>query len=385
MSTVARSPKRFSDEYSLIPDYTVIETADALEAFVSETPLSFGFDTEFTREKTFQPIPELLQITTGDRVGIIDMRADLPFDGIKHWFQNENIVRVAHSISNDIDVLNEVFQGELGVIEDTQLALAFLSAGQMQSYAKLVERHFGVTLDKSMQRSRWDRRPLSRKQLDYAALDIAHLNELWDLLVQELKTIGRYEWYLEERSRVQKPDADDPNRIVGNAGRLMQLGEGGLQFLRSLDGWRTDLASSMDIPKNWVLTRDALFQLASERSVKEPTLRKVLSSKQVSRHRRKLQELHRRAQSTAQRSELTPPKRLRKTVRALGEQCNSLASQMNISEEVLGSNKDLLFAIRAYLVENELPAWFGKWRQDLIGEATVKAANGFARDIALSK
>lgn len=369
----------------MIPDYTFIDTKEAFQAFANETPRLFGFDTEFTREKTFNPIPELLQIATEDRIGIIDLRADLPIDQIKHWFQQDGIVRVAHSISNDIEVLNEIFKDDIGVIDDTQLALAFLHSGQMQSYAKLVEHQFGVTLDKSMQRSRWNARPLSRAQLDYAVLDIAHLNELWSVLVQQLQEVGRLDWYLEERNRLQKPNEDDPNRVVGNARRLMQLSERGLQFLRSLDTWRTKRASSMDIPKNWVLTRDQLFQLASERSLKDKALRKVLSSRQVERHRRKLQGLHQQAQIAARRSELTPPKRLRKIVRTLGEQCNALANQMNVSEEVLGSNKDLLFAIRAYLSDGELPSWFGIWRTELIGDATKRAADDFARETAIAK
>ena len=368
-----------------MPDYAFIDSESVFRDFVDETPRTFSFDTEFTRKKTFKPIPELLQIDTGERIGIIDLRANLPIDQMKHWFQDDDIVRIAHSISNDIEVLNEVFQDDVGVIDDTQLALAFLHSGQMQSYAKLVQHQFDVKLDKSMQRSEWHARPLSRKQLDYAALDIAHLHELWDVLAKQLRDTGRLEWYLEERNRLQSPEADDPSWVVGNARRLMQLSERGLQFLKSLESWRTKRAESMDIPKNWILSRDQLFQLANERSLKDHTLRKVLSSRQVDRHRRKLQELYRQAQGAAKRSELTPPKRLRKTVQALGEQCNALANEMNLSEEVLGSNKDLLFAIRTYLSDGELPSWFGRWRTELIGEATRSAADKFAREVAIAK
>ena len=344
-----------------------------------------GFDTEFTRERTFNPIPELLQVTVAGHIAIIDLRADLPIERIKHWFQQDGIVRIAHSISNDIEVLNEIFRDDIGVIEDTQLALAFLNGGQMQSYAKLVKREFGVTLDKSMQRSRWSARPLSNEQLQYAALDIAHLNDLWIVLEEQLQETGRLDWYFEERKRLQAPAVRDPILVVGNASRLLKLSERGLQFLMLLDAWRTKRASAMDIPKNWILSRDQLFQLASERSLTEDAMRKVLSTKQVGRHRRKLQDLHRRAKQAAQRSGLLAPKQLRKTVRALGEHCNALANQLNLSEEVLGSNKDLLFAIRTYLSDGELPSWFGTWRTELIGEATRKAADKFAHEMSIAE
>ena len=331
------------------------------------------------------PIPELLQVTVDGRIVIIDLRAGLPIERIKHWFQQDVVVRIAHSISNDIEVLNKLFHDDIGVIEDTQLALAFLQAGQMQSYAKLVKREFGVTLDKSMQRSRWSSRPLSHAQLEYAALDIAHLNDLWIVLEEQLQTMGRLDWYVEERQRLQEPNARDPNGVAGNASRLMKLSERGLQFLMLLDAWRTKRASSMDIPKNWVLSRDQLFQLANERSLTDEAMRKALSAKQVVRHRRKLQALHRRAKDASQRREPLAPKQLQKTVRALGEQCNALADRLNVSHEVLGSNKDLLFAIRAYLSDGKLPSWFGSWRTELIGEATRRAADKLAREIAFVK
>ena len=343
-----------------------------------------GFDTEFTRERTFKPIPELLQVTVDGRIVIIDLRAGLPIERIKDWFQHDGVVRVAHSISNDVEVLDKIFDDEIGVIEDTQLALAFLQAGQMQSYAKLVKREFGVTLDKSLQRSRWSSRPLSIAQLEYAALDIAHLNDLWLVLEEQLQATGRLDWYQEERQRLQGPNAQDPNLVAGNANRLMRLSERGLQFLMLLDAWRTKRASSMDIPKNWILSREQLFQLANERSLTDQAMRKALSAKQVVRHRRKLQALHRRAQHASQKCEPLAPKQLRKTVRTLGEQCNALADQLNISHEVLGSNKDLLFAIRAYLSDGKLPSWFGNWRTELIGEATQKAADKLAREISIA-
>lgn len=348
-------------------------------------PRMLGFDTEFTRERTFKPIPELLQVTVDGHIVIIDLRAELPIDRIKHWFQHDGVVRIAHSISNDIEVLNKIFHDDIGIIEDTQLALAFLQAGQMQSYAKLVKREFGVTLDKSMQRSQWSSRPLSRAQLEYAALDIAHLNDLWIVLEEQLLASGRLDWYKEERQRVQEPNAQDPNLVAGNASRLLNLSERGLQFLILLDAWRTKRASSMDIPKNWILSRDQLFQLANERSLNDQAMSKALSAKQVGRHRRKLQALHRRAKHASHSSEPLAPKQLRKTVRSLGEQCNALADQLNVSHEVLGSNKDLLFAIRAYLNEGKLPKWFGKWRTELIGEATRSAADKFAREISIAK
>ena len=140
---------------NLTPEYVYIDSTAALEAFARTPPQSFGFDTEFTREKTFYPIPELLQLEFNGRIGIVDLRVDLSLDVIKTWFIDAEIVRSAYSISNDIEVLNLLVGKKLGPIEDIQLALAFARGGSMQSYAKVVQSEFGITLQKSMQRSRW--------------------------------------------------------------------------------------------------------------------------------------------------------------------------------------------------------------------------------------
>ncbi|MBE0557961.1 MAG: HRDC domain-containing protein, partial [Proteobacteria bacterium] len=74
-------------------------------------------------------------------------------------------------------------------IFDTHRAASLLGCRQL-ALGKLLETYLGVTLEKKLQRSRWDLRPLREEQLDYAALDTAHLTELAQRLEKGLREKG---------------------------------------------------------------------------------------------------------------------------------------------------------------------------------------------------
>ncbi len=363
-----------------MPEYTLIDTPYALTEFAACMPRTFAFDTEFTYKSTYKPIPELLQIATNKCIGIVDLRANLPLQKLANWFQARDVVRVAFSAENDVGVLNEVFRVQLGPIEDVQLAVAFLKSGKMPSYAKVVAECFDVQLDKTMQRSRWDLRPLAAVQLDYAAMDICYLNALWLQFGSDLQNSNRFEWYSEERDRVQRRDASDPRSLSSKAKSLLQLSEQGLCFFQLLDTWRTDQAALLNIPRNWIMAKDALVKLATTPRLNDRVLGKALSERQLIHHRSTLHALYRKACTAARDSEFPPPRELRKTVISLRNRCANLAQRLDLNEELLASSKDLLFALREYLVEGRFPLWFGRWRSELIGKITIDAAKSLRRN-----
>ena len=57
----------------------------------------------------------------------------------------------------------------------------------------MLEKYFGVKLDKKFQKADWSKRPLSQAMLDYAAKDTAHLIALRDILQAEAEAKGALE------------------------------------------------------------------------------------------------------------------------------------------------------------------------------------------------
>src|SRR5205085_8429471 len=100
---------------------------------------------------------------------------------------------------------------------DTRVA-AQLMGIRAFGLAALLERYFGLKLDKKHQRADWSMRPLTKEMLEYAALDTMYLPDLRDRLKAALEGAGRWSWAREEFSRLE--------------GTRWQTEEGGAAFMR---------------------------------------------------------------------------------------------------------------------------------------------------------
>jgi hypothetical protein len=96
-------------------------------------------------------------------------------------FSHEAIRVVGFALQTDLDKLTALVPELASVhlppskIVDLQLialrAFGTLRKNEVPSLKRVCERFLSATLDKSQQCSKWDRRPLSHAQLEYAALD----------------------------------------------------------------------------------------------------------------------------------------------------------------------------------------------------------------------
>jgi ribonuclease D len=102
------------------------------------------------------------------------------------------VLKILHAGDNDIRILKRDYAFAFRNIFDTHRAASLLGCRRL-SLATLLEDYLGIILIKKMQRSRWDLRPLSVEQLDYAALDTAHLLALYRRLDGEIRDKGKVE------------------------------------------------------------------------------------------------------------------------------------------------------------------------------------------------
>ena len=99
---------------------------------------------------------------------------------------------------------------------DTRVAAAVLGSTN-PGLANVLEARFGVTLDKSMQRSDWSKRPLSDKQLDYARMDTRLLPRLFEELLAECTERGRLEIVESECRRLEALEPADEAEVHPDA------------------------------------------------------------------------------------------------------------------------------------------------------------------------
>jgi len=222
-------------------------------------------DTEGASFHRFVDRVYLLQLSTRQSSAIIDplaVSADAlaPLGAL---VENPDVETVFHDADYDLRLLRRDYGWKIRGIFDTRIAAQLLGIRAF-GLAALLEKYFGVKLDKKHQRADWSMRPLPRDMLDYAEQDTRYLLELRDRIKDELKQKERYAWLREECDRLEETKwADDDNssafmRIKG----ARDLSRRELAVLRELYVWRDSVASQMDRATFRVIGNEQLLEMA---------------------------------------------------------------------------------------------------------------------------
>ena len=111
--------------------------------------------------------------------------------------------------------------------------------------------------------TKWDRRPLTAQQLEYAGDDARLLLALGEELERRLVERGRLEWAREEsRALEDVSDERDADRSYEKLPRLSRLSDSARAVARELAEWREQEARAADRPPGAVLPDQALVELA---------------------------------------------------------------------------------------------------------------------------
>jgi ribonuclease D len=244
----------------------ITETAD-LKAFAAELeggPFA-AIDTEFMRDQTYWPKLCLIQAAGPETAAIIDpLSKDLDLAPLYDLFKAKNVVKVFHAAKQDI----EIFHHQAGVIPDplfdTQIAAMVCGFGEAASYETLVRKITKSEIDKSARFTDWSRRPLSKRQLEYALADVTHLREVYETLARELEKTGRSSWVEEEEGALKDPETYrlEPE----DAWRRLKPRSTNKKFLTVLiavAAWREREAQARDVPRNRILKDEALLEIAA--------------------------------------------------------------------------------------------------------------------------
>ncbi|MHB8909352.1 MAG: HRDC domain-containing protein [Syntrophales bacterium] len=172
--------------------WTLVETpselAEAEKAIRAAGVIAL--DTEYDSFRYFRDMLCLIQVQTGEKTWLIDPLAGLDISFLGDVLNNPDVLKILHAGDNDIRILKRDYAFAFRNIFDTHRAASLIGCRQL-ALGTLLESYLGVTLVKKMQRSRWDLRPLTQEQLDYAALDTAHLLDLSLRLDRELHEKGK--------------------------------------------------------------------------------------------------------------------------------------------------------------------------------------------------
>ena len=354
-------------------DFDLVQTPAALDEHIARWRAApwLAVDTEFVREETYYAQLCLVQVSDGGTPVLLDALACDPAPLFAFLFEPGS-VKVFHSAGQDLELFVQRGGDCPRPLFDTQVAAALLGHGEQLGYAALVERRLGFTVDKSLSRTDWSKRPLSDAALTYAADDVRHLAVIYPPLRDELAARGRLAWLEAECERLTDPRRyrSDPAgawRGVRGIGRLAPEAQ---HVAARLAAWREEEAIRRNRPRRWILDDGAICQLASRRPDTLAALAQVegLSTRRIERSGEALLALL--AAPVAETAPLVTEQRespaQKQKTQLLLEALRTRALEAQIAPTLVATRSDIERLVREGPAA-EIPLLNG-WRRELLGE-----------------
>ncbi len=222
-------------------------------------------DTEFMRENTFWPELCLIQVANSEEAAAIDPMAEgidlTPL--LNLLVNNEHVLKVFHAGGQDIEIVFNLTGGTPHPLFDTQVAAMALGLGEQVGYSNLVESMLGHGIDKGARFTDWARRPLDKRQIDYAIGDVTHLAELFPRMLERLKRTGRGQWLDQEMERLADPAnyINDP-ALAWKRVKIQTRRPDALGRLKALAAWRELEARGKNLPRGRIMKDETMADVA---------------------------------------------------------------------------------------------------------------------------
>lgn len=243
-----------------------IDTPEKLNALCQQIAKEpwLALDTEFLREKTYFPKFCLLQIATPEWVACVDPIALPDLNELFDALYDPRIVKVFHSSRQDLEIFFQLRGRIPEPIFDTQIAAPLLGFQDNPGYAMLVSSFLNINLSKAHTRTDWTVRPLSEEQLRYAADDVIYLCQVYTIMCQKLRELGRLDWLKSDFDLLKDPELYlvSPEKAWLKIKGKNKLTGRQLSIVQALCEWRERTAQAEDRPRSWLMRDDLLLELA---------------------------------------------------------------------------------------------------------------------------
>jgi ribonuclease D len=206
----------------------------------------------------------LFQFCFGGEAFIVDSLAIPDVSPLVRILEHPDIRKVAYATDFDVRLLHLVYDWRIYNLYDVQLAAKELGHADI-ALPFLLKNYLGVEFVKNsrMQRSNWNLRPLTPEHLEYAALDVLHLLDLYGAMHEEISQKG-----LEKRLSVRNLAAEQHRFQARHRPWMAVKGSGTLTreqkiVLKHLFEAREKAARLLDHPPYWVIPNEKIVELAT--------------------------------------------------------------------------------------------------------------------------
>lgn len=238
---------------------------EALDALKAEPIVGLDTETYWDPAANHSRV-SLVQIAP--RVGeviVIDVQS-VEVSLLQPLVESPEIVMVAHNARFDEGMLKGAGLRPAAFVDTLRLAR---SALRLPSYslAGVTAHLLGIELDKSFQKSNWRRRPLTRAQLDYAAMDAQVTLQVYDELAQILTVQGKLEGALRAATLVPLSNSETrtPRKRRAPQPPPRPLTDEERRVVTQLKRWRLEKSQIERVPAYMICPDRTLEHLAMER------------------------------------------------------------------------------------------------------------------------
>lgn len=351
---------------------------DNILHLMSQTSV-YGLDTEFIKVDTLWPKLGVFQINVAGQVFLLDgTRLELSAFWEKLFQAQQNIF---HACSEDIDLIYHYAQQKsLSNVFDTQVGLSFLGHGLQVSYQNALKQMLDVDIDKDQTRSDWLARPLTTKQLDYAANDVLYLMNLSHKIQHQLSDKYLLDFALEDcRHLTYEIGQETPLELlyqdIGNYRHSRRQ----LMQLQQLAVWREQMVKALNYPRSFILKSSTMMDLVEQNPHNQFQLSGIKDIRQniVRDYGKTILDL---LKFLPEQNEwpLRMARPIRHSSKDIGEKVDTMiqavVQQTSVPKEVL-MRKKWLNALYQHVVfhndEQDLPSYLLGWRYELLTKPLI--------------
>jgi ribonuclease D len=224
----------------------------------------FGFDTEFIGERTFRPELCLVQVSTSERLYLIDPLQVGSLEGFWELMLNPSQVVLVHAGREDVRMCWLATGQPPRNVVDVQIAAGLIGLTYPIGYAGLVQELLHMKANKGETLTDWKRRPLTAAQLRYAYDDVRFLIPAWQKIQDRLQALGRLDWIRKECEEflAWATESDAPQERWRKLKGIGRLNRRELAVVRAIHGWREKVAEKHNRPVRSILRDDVVIEIA---------------------------------------------------------------------------------------------------------------------------
>lgn len=243
-----------------------IDTNEGVLAICEELKAAqiFTYDTEFIGEDSYFAKTCLIQVGTQDFVALIDPFTATDLTPLYAMLCDPAYTKVVHAGKQDFEPVSRIFGTPPANVFDTQLAAGLIGFPWPISLTKLIEALLQHDVGGHFTLTQWDARPLTNRQIVYAADDVRYLLAVHACIQKKLHELGRLDWIVEESQSLTSPEVFgfDLHASVKRICKNKTPRQKELLRIQALVALRDSIAQQQNEPPRTLIPDDCIISLA---------------------------------------------------------------------------------------------------------------------------